>query len=230
MTDTSDASWVQERLLARPFATVGALVPDAFDAYARLLHPAYVGVTGPELETITWKAVAERNGRVAHPLMQFERIAGLADINAQPEWGQRPNEGEVPAELVGPLVSLLREHTTTPGRCYFSLWEGFGGLDIIPNFSSLPRVKADGRDYLLFRGPLDSMMRWAGEPTEGWFEGPQLWWPEDRSWCVATDIDLDSTYIGGSRALIERLLSDPALEAVPALVTDRVDVNADTVN
>jgi hypothetical protein len=27
--------------------------------------------------------------------------------------------------------------------------------------------------------------------------GPNPWWPEDRAWCVATEIDLPYTYVGG---------------------------------
>jgi len=40
MTELSGTSWVEERLLRCPFASVGALVPDAFESYARVLHPA----------------------------------------------------------------------------------------------------------------------------------------------------------------------------------------------
>ena len=29
---------------------------------------------------------------------------------------------------------------------------------------------------------------------------PNLWWPADRAWRVASDIDLPSTYLGGTRA------------------------------
>ena len=44
-------------------------------------------------------------------------------------------------------------------------------------------------------------------------EGPlwqsaNLWWPEDRAWCVTTDIDFAWTYVGGDRSLIEELIGD----------------------
>jgi hypothetical protein len=61
-------------------------------------------------------------------------------------------------------------------------------------------------------------------------DGPQIWWPDDRAWCVATEIDLDSTYVGGSRAFIERLMGEPELEVMPAVLDDRVDLGADTIN
>lgn len=42
---------------------------------------------------------------------------------------------------------------------------------------------------------------------------PQLLWPGDRAWALATEIDLDSTLVGGPSGLIEEILGDPRLEA-----------------
>ena len=137
-------------------------------------------------------------------------------------------------EIVEPLLAILREFTTTVDRCWFCLWEGFGGLDIIPDYDRLPRVKAPGREYLLFRGHIDVVTAHVNDPysglLDGWSDGPQLWWPEDRAWCVATDIDLDSTYVGGSKECIDRLLAAPDFEAFPAAIDDPVDIGSDTIN
>ena len=90
-----------------------------------------------------------------------------------------------------------------------------------------------GRDYLLFEGPLASLAQF-GYSIE-WPDGrrffdhasPNLWWPDDRAWCVATEIDLDSTYIGGSQALAADLLNDPRVEATPVRAED---ARGDTIN
>jgi hypothetical protein len=47
---------------------------------------------------------------------------------------------------------------------------------------------------------------------------------------VATEIDLDSSYLGGSAALVRDLLADGRLEAVPASVADPVWANSDHIN
>jgi hypothetical protein len=52
-------------------------------------------------------------------------------------------------------------------------------------------------------------------------QSPSLWWPDDRAWCVASEIDFCSTYVGGSPALIERVLGDDRLEAIPVRLEDR---------
>lgn len=53
-------------------------------------------------------------------------------------------------------------------------------------------------------------------------ELPDLWWPEDRAWCVGGDVDLASTYVGGSPELIAELLAAPGLEAYPVGPRDLV--------
>jgi hypothetical protein len=49
---------------------------------------------------------------------------------------------------------------------------------------------------------------------------PNLWWPVDHTWCVASEIDFPWTYVGGSSELIERLLADERLETVSASPDD----------
>ena len=59
---------------------------------------------------------------------------------------------------------------------------------------------------------------------------PSLWWPADEAWCVGTDIDLMTTYVGGSAAAIESLVGDRQLEVLEVPVDQRVTWDADTVN
>ena len=55
-------------------------------------------------------------------------------------------------------------------------------------------------------------------------------WPADRAWCVATEIDFDSTLIGGTAQLARQLLNDPALDAWPVNPTDSLAADADLLN
>jgi hypothetical protein len=52
------------------------------------------------------------------------------------------------------------------------------------------------------------------------YRAPILWWPDDRSWFVATETELATTYVGGTRKLIDQLMVDPQLEALEAEVTN----------
>lgn len=72
-----------------------------------------------------------------------------------------------------------------------------------------PMVRAPARSFMLYRGPIEGAF-WVAEQC-GWTQFPNLWWPDGRAWCVRTDIDLASTYVAGSEALIQDLLADPRL-------------------
>lgn len=75
----------------------------------------------------------------------------------------------------------------------------------------MPKVELPGRSYLLYQGPIEGALAFSA-PS---FQTPNLWWPADHSWCVASEIDLDWTYVGGATALIQDLLHNRSLEAVP---------------
>lgn len=65
---------------------------------------------------------------------------------------------------------------------------------------------------------------------EGWEDGPNLRWPDDRAWCVAPEIDFPYTYVGGSSKLIEEIIGHPLLEALPATIDQGITADSDKVN
>jgi hypothetical protein len=62
------------------------------------------------------------------------------------------------------------------------------------------------------------------------YQSPNLWWPADRAWCVATEIDLNTTYVAGARALIGALLACEGLEVYQVEPTDGVTYDSDPLN
>lgn len=85
--------------------------------------------------------------------------------------------------------------------------------DPVPNpVRTGPRVELPHRTYFLYRGPIEQALAF----VESERQTPNLWWPEDRAWCVATEIDLDYTYIGGAPALIDDIVESDRIEALPA--------------
>jgi hypothetical protein len=204
MRDTSPADWIAPRL--QTFALeVGSIVPMGFEAYARIIHPV------------------EMAPRSAQGLPLSERQV---------------------------LIDLLGAGTAAPPLCWFCIWDGYSDLDHrgvterveLPHrryflyrgplgtaLSSLPTVPPPPRARSVWysREVVERWRRSASPPPSSllrWPESkhsPNLWWPDDRSWCVATEVDLDWTYLGGSRALIERVLAEPALDARPVQSSDR---------
>jgi hypothetical protein len=101
-----------------------------------------------------------------------------------------------------------------------------------PPLDDRARVELPGRKYVLFGGPLDAALEVGYWPTPNWFlpQSPNIFWPHDVSWCVATEIDLFCTYVGGSRALIDELLADERLEVWEAHLDDPVAYDSDLLN
>jgi hypothetical protein len=74
-------------------------------------------------------------------------------------------------------------------------------LSVIPTFE-LPL-----RRYHLLGGPV-SAATGVRSPADGDEpQVPDLWWPDDRAWFVATDTDLPFTVVGGSAALTADLFA-----------------------
>ena len=155
--------------------------------------------------------------------------------------------GSLPATELEALASVLARHGSPSTVCWFGVWHGYGQLHGSPAVAGLtssgeggdvdgiapaevlsgPRLRAPGREYLVLRGPLSSVSELA---TSLGGQSPNLWWPVDHSWCVATEIDLDWTYVGGSEALISDVLTDQCLEALPAQSSDRFSYDSDLLN
>jgi hypothetical protein len=124
-----------------------------------------------------------------------------------------PERFELTAAQCRALAGFLAGFTAGADLCWFCVWTGFGGLDLRATDDATLRIP--DREYLLLRGPLASVH--AFDPL------PQIWWPGDRAWCVAGDIDLARTFVGGSEACIEALSHSTELDAEPVPLETRVD-------
>lgn len=227
--DTAAASWLRPRLLKATPDTgtlVGSVIPTGFSAYARVFHPAD-GWTDDE-PSLTWREVAGWAGRAVHPQMQWEAISRPAVTTPQQRpCADGPPTGYCPADVRRPLVERLVSHTTTPELCWVCVWEGFGLADA---FVGAPRVDLPGRNYILLSATLDAVSDGVLLGRGMHYVGPNLWWPEDRAWCVSTEIDFRWTYVAGTLPCIEDVLADDRLEALITEPDHRGDYLSDIIN
>jgi hypothetical protein len=225
-SDVSAGAWIASALAPADPPTVASLLPPVFPAYVRVLHPA-VRYEGDDDVAVPWTAVARLNLRSAHRLMQWPAVTGswdyVGDLDQPELWNDAPAEGHLPVAVAARLAAVLARHTGTPGDCWFGLARAaahglVGGC----------ALAAGAHDYLLVRGPLElATANLVPEPFE---QGPSLWWPADRAWCVVTDPDLMSSYIGGSPDAVADVLADDGLDAWPAEPADPVRPGSDPVN
>src|SRR5665647_3305544 len=221
LDDVTPADWLAERM-AGPRGTVTQTVPSGFAAYARILHPA----GGPDNEPVTWAQVAETTGRLVHPTVQWHVLVGAADgwdhvgglwPHARPQWGN------LAISQLAVLCEVLAVNTTTPDACFLALTD---------TEHASPRLRLPGRDYFVMHGPISATLDFARyDGVDAWWsQSPNLFWPQDRAWCVATEIDFDSTLVGGSAAAVAAVLEAPELEAWPVRPTDSLTADADRGN
>jgi hypothetical protein len=204
---------------------VGSLVPPIFQAYARVFHPAYghaQPMPDPRDFAVSWKAVAEANGRVAHPAMEWGSLVGSWQIQSQPGlWDSPPDTGRLPVHVTKELSRILKRCSRSDGVMY-ALWNGYGGMHI----ADAEMIELPHRPMYLIAGSIEDATEPFGIPGRT----ANLWWPSDQRWCVATDIDLMTTYVGGGANCIEAIINSDALEAMPVTSDQRVTWDADTVN
>jgi hypothetical protein len=57
------------------------------------------------------------------------------------------------------------------------------------------------RSYYLLSGPVRAATDIVDPAAPDEWQRPDLFWPDDRAWFVATDVDFYSLYIGGTHEL-----------------------------
>jgi hypothetical protein len=250
--DVSPADWITPRLSGR-FGAVGLTVPRGYPAYARICHPA----TNTVREPTTWPEVAEATGRRPHALMQWHAIVGSPDhLNIRDSlWdGANPCRGTLTYRALTVLCDRLAEDAEDEPNCYFCLWDGYGGLETTYGWLkttlasdskvtvrdrhiftsgelSRSRLQLPGRNYVVLAGSLRNALRIGSFAAESfWPQSPNLFWSADRTWCVASEIDFDSTLVGGPERLVDAILHTPKLDAWPVTADDSLAYDADEIN
>lgn len=122
--DVSAASWVAAGV--GPFGSgVRSLLPEGFEAYARILHPASVDKT-----LVRWSQVASWSGKTIHPRVQFDAVAQPSSAGSRPPrpWKDPPPKGNMPAAVLRRLCDSLGDYTRSAAMCWFCLWDGYGWI------------------------------------------------------------------------------------------------------
>ncbi|MDE0129869.1 MAG: hypothetical protein OXQ86_09930 [Gammaproteobacteria bacterium] len=175
-----------------------------------------------DLPVVYGRALYEEAGVTRSRLTQFRRLADggwivdeLAGEDLAPlirsgdAWIGGPHEGSLEPDQARSLQGVLATVTAKPESCWFGIWEGYGHLT--ESQREAPAISTPARRWHLFRAPLTAIDQSFFEDGGHW--SANLVWPVDRSWCVATEIDAEATYVGGSEELVARVLANAGLEA-----------------
>ena len=181
------------------------LVPDHFQAYARLLHPFWLN--GRRLR---WQELASVHGCPMTPTMRVEDLL-VTTLKEARRAGLAVGGGMMSPEMWETLGPILKRHSASEA-VVFGIWEGRGTPPSAPPDSlfSLPN-----RRYFLAEVPFTD-----SATSEVLQHMVHIGWPLDRSWFLNTDIDCCSTYVGGRSELVAELLDSSQLEVMPAELDD----------
>jgi hypothetical protein len=207
---------------------VDLVVPDRFEAYARIHHRIHDGRR--------WADVA--------PDYLVRGTAPYNVVGTVMEYID--GDGNLDAEDTDALAPLLAAATATPNDCHYALWQGWGWVQpgstrmVVARDAATARASErarndamapvwevtaacpvepwwGGRDMVLFDGPVHAVATIghrdsAAAPLHR--QCPQWWWPEDRTWFVGTEIDHPWTYVAGSSALIDEIVASSCWESL----------------
>lgn len=229
--DTHHAEWIVASLHEPP--GVGFRVPAGFEAILRIHHPLEGGLRWADVAPRFWGTREEQDwpseaadalpGRMGElePAIVDRLVPLLAAATATPDachygrwvgWGDL-HPSQVSIAYMTPAgwrwwrklarrralarARRLNEEVRRPvrdfaARCPIEPWWG-------------------GRDMLLFDGPVAAVasigmpyvVSSLGDQRGFNRHSPQWWWPDDRAWFVATEIDDVWSYLAGPPALIE---------------------------
>jgi len=143
-------------------------------------------------------------------------------------------------DLYRAIAEVGQQHTSTPGRAWFAIWDGHGFASSITRVAwrgplddderraleehrrlvrleserrnaairvallDVPTFDLPNRRYYLVTGPVTAVEHLRYPDLPEW-RNPDLFWPDDRRWFAATDVDFWSVYVGGDHDFIDQL-------------------------
>lgn len=138
---------------------------------------------------------------VAHPAIGIEEPSRMQDTLGQ--------------ALTRALCDVLARFTTTADRCWCAVWDGYADMIGLRSDLTLPRLTFGHTSVIVARGTLSAVpersLNDGGESSVD-YRSPTLWWPADRAWCVATDYEMDTTFVGATANCVAALLDDERLD------------------
>lgn|GEM_PF-1472851 len=135
-------------------------------------------------------------------------------------------------DLFGLIASIGMQHTSSPNRAWFAVWEGHSfeinsqiawkdpapdraarrdrkrqrallrkendrrNASVTAALHQIPCLDLRHRKYYLLAGPVSAADQ-IEHPVMADWHNPDLFWPDDRRWFAATDVDFRSIYIAG---------------------------------
>ncbi len=211
---TAPADWIA-RARRGASGTVGSLVPNGYKSYLRLRAPepdvedwwsdyrrlfevvAAVGALHTSCPERAWFAVWEGHG--------------FTTFSTHLAWNGPLDDDVTRAALDEQRARLREDAARLKARVQSALDE-------------IPRFELPDRAYYLLVGPVAAVAGIEDPSTPGRWHQPDLVWPDDRRWFVATDVDFWSLYVGGDGDLISGLAAELSTPTEPVALDQPLEI------
>ncbi|WP_100333376.1 hypothetical protein [Bacillus alkalisoli] len=227
-------NWIKEAILLeeRKDAFVEQVVPKRFSHYCKIFHPMFRDNNIKD-ETILWpdtdpnepftfdvgEKISYKQFCAKYNLPFSKEVSTQSILRKMnlPRYIITPTEGEIEEDLMKEIVKTIKPFSLDQQIYYYF------------NFIKIKDFWKEGKDEdFLYKGELEEIFDFYQHDTV--YLTPTYWWPEDKSWCICNDHDLDFTLVGGSKDFITSLISNNELEAFEVFPNTRIDYKADEEN
>lgn len=207
------SDWISEAI-PEYLGTVMSLVPPKYDSYFRILHQA-LDAKSNKKSFVSWGVVADQVGVKVGPETHWEKLESLL-VGDLENLYEAPEEGTLDETTLVCLIEILTEGST---NCDLSVgvWDGYEVIDSIKN---APSFDLCNQKYRLLKGNAANVT--TSVCPDPFYQSPNMIWPDDQSWFIATAVDFRSTYIGCSRISGAALLSEFQDRAIEVLPTTKI--------
>ena len=214
--DVSSADWFAAAL--KPWGKdrirLWSFLPDTFEAYARfpnhLEHDVEADIDEARLREL------------ARVLEAFTEAPDSCFVAAWVGWGSwGPGSSAV-------LTAVPKHPRRRTLRFIFKggkRWRDLraaerASLETQRRLNALSQIRTESREYFLFTSKVADVPSFA---IGGFTQTPSIWWPDDRAWCVATEVDGYDSYVGGSKDCVDAVLRSDLLRA--SLITPETPIS-----
>lgn len=190
-----DVGWIDDACRT-PWGTVGGFVPNDFEAHLRIWPPPDTddfGADYAELHRLVASVGERHTSTPSEATFAIWDGHGFHTRTTSVAWARAPVD-EAERQAREAERGRLRDEDRRRNAA------------VRAAMARVPTIELPGRRYHVVSGPVAAVVD-LREPDGTSWHNPDLWWPHDRAWFVATDVDFWSLYVGGSATFATDLMT-----------------------
>ncbi len=210
---TISAEWLDQSCRGE-WWTVGALVPNQYETLLRVRAPEPIPGDWWSLYRDLFETIATiGEAHTSTPDRGWFAIwegHGFDTVSTQIAWPEAP-------------VDEMEQTQRDLERRRLAVEDQRRNAEIREALGLVSRFERPGRRYYALTAPVNAVTR-LRYPGDVEWRNPDLFWPDDRRWFVATDVDFWSLYIGGTASFAAAVATRVPTPTEPVDLNDELEI------